>query len=188
MDRTDATDTRLWAVIAAHSGTAATLLCAGAISLFVSLSACGGEPKRNVHSTPEPDTARSGSVVPPLLAPAAPPSSRTPIDGAACIVLRGELAEQTTSVEGVLTKAHGDTDVSPFVLRLARPRCIVGLEHARFVTEVYVASTGADLRPLVDASLRITGDAIAGKTDLGGPAVLILAKDFERILPASHEP
>jgi hypothetical protein len=161
-----------------------TLLVVGGIPLLVSLLACAGERKRDARATPEPE----GGVSPTASAPTGRPSARPPLDRADCIVVRGELAPQPTSVEGVLTKAPGDAIAAPFVLHLTRPRCVIGLEHASFVTDVYVASTGADLRPLLNARLRVTGDAIAGESDVGGPAIVLLAKDFERARPSDVEP
>lgn len=108
---------------------------------------------------------------------ARPPSSEST---AGCIVLRADFAPEPAIVEGLLAKTSNDA-APPFVMRLVRPRCVVGLERASFVTEVYVASTAADLRPLVGARLTITGDAIGGTNDLGGPAVILLAKDFARL-------
>jgi hypothetical protein len=87
------------------------------------------------------------------------------------------------SVEGVLRGAGG-----LLALRLARPRCVVGLPRAGFITEVAIASAGPDLRPLVDARVKISGDVIAGENDMGGPALVVLAKEVERSLPDAAEP
>jgi hypothetical protein len=97
-----------------------------------------------------------------------------------CIVVQADFATHPASIEGVLGKSDDAKATAPFVLRLTRPRCVVGLPRASFVTEVFVASTNADLRPLVGARLRLTGDAIGGTTDLGAPAIILLAKDIER--------
>jgi hypothetical protein len=140
-------------------------------------------------STPKSKTAPGADDDVPLGAPLSfstptdgAPSARGESAGGGCIVVQGDFAPQPTTVDGVLAKTTGRA-AAPFVLRLIRPRCIVGLERSSVLTEVYVASTAADLRPLVDARLRITGDAIAGTNDLGGPAVILLAKDFERLAP-----
>jgi len=89
-----------------------------------------------------------------------------------------------TTVDGVLRAGAGGL----FTLKLARPRCVVGLPRASFVTEVAVATAAADLRPLVDAHVRLRGTILAGENDLGGPAVVLLARDVERIVPAADEP
>jgi hypothetical protein len=67
-----------------------------------------------------------------------------------------------------------------------QPRCVVGFPRAHFVSEIWIASTGPDLRPLVDTRIRITGDAIRGEGDLGEAAIVLLARDVER-LPAMDE-
>lgn len=59
---------------------------------------------------------------------------------------------------------------------------MVGLAHAHLVTEVYIATSGPDLRPLVDQRLRITGATIGAMNDMGGSAIIILARDIERDL------
>ena len=73
-------------------------------------------------------------------------------------------------------------------LRLDRPRCVVGLPRAGFLTEVAIATAGPDLRPLIDARVRIRGDVIAGENDMGGPALVVLAKDIDRVVRAADEP
>jgi len=73
-------------------------------------------------------------------------------------------------------------------LRLDRPRCVVGLPRVGFLTDVAIATAGPDLRPLVDARVRIHGDAIAGENDMGGAAIVVLAKDIERVVRAIDEP
>lgn len=97
-----------------------------------------------------------------------------------CIVVQDE-NPVPVRVVGVLVKAAaspGGAD-APFVLRLSEPRCVIGLPRASFVREVYVATAGPDLRPLVERRLRIEGNAIGGLSDMGGPAVIVLAKDIE---------
>jgi hypothetical protein len=111
--------------------------------------------------------------------------------GPDCIVVDGP---EPVSVEGVLTE--GSSDAPPVtggragalvVLRLARARCVDGLPRAGFVREVLVASTGMDLRPLVGRAVRLTGTTLAGTNDVGGPAVILLARDAER-LPTADGP
>jgi hypothetical protein len=103
--------------------------------------------------------------------------------------VQGDFAGQPSTVEGVLkavsTTSDGKRAPAGFVLRLAHPRCVVGVAHASFLVEVYIATTGTDLRPFLDARVRITGDVIGGTTDVGGAAVVILAKDVERVAAAA---
>ncbi len=147
----------------------------------LALVACA-EPK--APSTAAPASDRSSSSSAPF-ASSAPPSSSPPRD---CLVVQPDFGGHPSSVEGTLQIAEGDGakhGAAPsLVLRLARPRCIVGLEHASYIAEVFVASAGGDLRPLVGARVRITGDLLAGASDMGGAAVVILANDVER-LPAT---
>lgn len=145
----------------------------------LALSACAAEPRAAA-----PASAPSSSSSAPF-ASSAPPSSSPPRD---CLVVQPDFGGHPSSVEGTLQIAEGDGakhGAAPsLVLRLARPRCIVGLEHASYIAEVFVASAGGDLRPLVGARVRITGDLLAGASDMGGAAVVILANDVER-LPAT---
>jgi hypothetical protein len=118
----------------------------------------------------------------PARAPTAEPHVEAPTDVprmAPCLVVSVEDARAVT-VEGTLVAVHGPT---PFALRLVAPRCVVGLPRVSFLTEVQIAHTGADLRPLTDARLRIRGDAIVGESDVGAPAVIVLATDVERLEP-----
>jgi hypothetical protein len=102
---------------------------------------------------------------------------------APCLVVSVEDARAVT-VEGTLVATPGPT---PFALRLVSPRCVVGLPRVSFLTEVQIAHTGADLRPLTDARLRIRGDAIVGESDVGAPAlIIVLAADIERLEPAEE--
>src|SRR5262245_30090352 len=74
-----------------------------------------------------------------------------------CIILETEAAGRPTELEGVLfamKAANGKAPVAPLILRLTRPRCVVGLEHASVVTEVYIASTGIDVRPFLTQRIR----------------------------------
>ncbi len=75
-----------------------------------------------------------------------------------------------------------------FTLRLGRPRCVVGLPRSSFLSEVAVATAGPDLRPLLDAHVRLRGDVIAGENDMGGSAVVVLVKEVERLTPTADEP
>ena len=75
-----------------------------------------------------------------------------------------------------------------FSLRLRRPRCVVGLPRSSFLTEVAVATAGPDLRPLIDAPVRLRGEAIAGENDMGGPAAVVVVKEVERLVPTPDEP
>ena len=90
-----------------------------------------------------------------------------------CVVVGAAVA-----VEGTLRASSG-----LFSLRLRRPRCVVGLPRSSFLTEVAVATAGPDLRPLVDAPVRVRGEVIAGENDMGGAAVVVLVKDVERLVP-----
>src|SRR5262245_39070217 len=100
---------------------------------------CGARPRPQARTpTPQPEVA---SPEPTALVAQGKGSGdlRMP-----CIILEAEAAGRPTEVEGVLfaTKgANGKAPVAPLVLHLARPRCVVGLEHASVVTEVYIAST-----------------------------------------------
>src|SRR5262249_18697408 len=147
-----------------------------AVFATLPLASCASEPKGKAGAAEGPEA--------PLAFASPPPAARTSanVASAPCVVVRGDLGGQPASVEGVLTKASSTNGAAsaPFVLQLTRPRCVVGLPHTSFLTEVYVASTGMDLRPLVDMRIRVTGDVIGGANDLGGPAVVILAKDIER--------
>lgn len=73
-------------------------------------------------------------------------------------------------------------------LRLDRARCVVGLPRAGYLTEVAIATAGPDLRPLIESRVRIHGDVIAGENDMGGPALIVLAKDIERMVHENDEP
>ena len=109
--------------------------------------------------------------------------------GTPCIVVQGEYGGTTVSVEGVLLAATGARGTSaPLTLRLTGPRCVIGLPRAAVLTEVAIATAGPDLRPFLDTRVRITGEAVGGEGDLGGPAVVILAKDVARLEPKATEP
>jgi hypothetical protein len=115
-------------------------------------------------------------------------ASDAPSSVAPCIVVRPDDRAEPATVEGVLTDAAESASGArspglsgPFSIHLSRPRCIVGLAHASYVTDVAVATPDADLRPFLYARVRVTGDAIGGTTDLGGPAVAILARDVTRL-------
>jgi hypothetical protein len=155
--------------------------------LFFFAIACGATSKPNRAKASEPDPAQMpGGGLAPLgaasssNAPANP--SRSPTPG--CIVVQGEFGGQPTTVDGELSiapkSADGKVAVAPLLLRLTQPRCLVGVPRMNFITEIYVASANADLRPLVGQRIQITGDAVGGTNDLGGPAVVILAKDVAR--------
>ena len=95
-----------------------------------------------------------------------------------CIVVGAEVA-----VEGNLRGSSG-----LFSLRLRRPRCVVGLPRSSFLTEVALATAGPDLRPLIDAPVRLRGEVIAGENDMGGPAAVVVVKEVERLVPTPDEP
>ena len=167
----------------------ARIITSAAVLSVVLDLACGRAARpAQTPMTVEPPRATAASPTDAASLPAdtATPDAPTRTGASAgCVVVQGDFAPQPTSIEGVLVKST-NPGAAPFVLRLARPRCVVGLERGSLLTEVYVASTAADLRPLVGARLKITGDAIAGSNDLGGPAVIVLARDVERLLPADE--
>jgi hypothetical protein len=149
-----------------------------ALFLCGCLCGCASQPSRAPAAPPEPEREPHPTIEPDRT----PAASPTP-NAAACLVVQADSAPAPASVEGTLSLAASiDGKPAPglLVLRLVRPRCIVGLAHASYVTEVYVASTGTDLRPFLDQHIQITGDLLAGNNDLGGPAVVLLAKDFAR--------
>ena len=161
--------------------------CAGAASQTSSAppsSATGGEPSGSATSALQGSAGSSapqGSVAGD--APSSSPAQaadRTP--ARECLVVDGEHASVPATVEGVLLAAKAPGD-APMMLRLSRPRCVVGLPRASYLTEVAVSTAGPDLRPLLGARVRIRGDALGGENDLGGPALIVLAKDVERLEP-----
>jgi hypothetical protein len=135
--------------------------------------------------------AACGPSEAPRAKPAAPPpkgvsttaSTTTKEPPRNCLVVHEE-APENVEVEGTLVASQG----GGFVLRLARPRCVLGLRGASFVAEVHVASTGLDLRPLVGARIRASGDGIAGQSDLGGAAVVVIASHIERVAEPQDGP
>lgn len=154
------------------------------LATFLFLGACGGASSAK-SSPPRPAEDRYET---PLFV-----GSSHEHDGAAadastsggCIVVQGEANSTTAVVEGLLLATRSSL---PLVLRLSAPRCVVGLARGSVVTEVAVATAGPDLRPLVGARLRIAGDALAGDNDMGGAAVIIVARDVARLEPQAHEP
>ncbi|OJY29569.1 MAG: hypothetical protein BGO98_47885 [Myxococcales bacterium 68-20] len=162
--------------------------------LLVLLAACGGDPSRRSAEAPraaegngaalEAPAPMSSASAMPSGAPSAGMTSGTP-----CIVVQGEYGGTTVSVEGVLIAATSTRGMStPLALRLTGPRCVIGLPRASVLTEVAIATAGPDLRPFLDTRVRITGEAVGGASDLGGPAVVILAKDVARLEPKATEP
>lgn len=162
--------------------------------LLVLLAACGGDPSRRSPealraaeghgAAPEAPLPRSSA---PAMPSGAPSAGRTA--GAPCIIVQGEYGGTAVSVEGVLvaaTSARGPS--TPLALRLTGPRCVIGLPRASVLTEVAIATAGPDLRPFLDMRVRISGEAVGGESDLGGPAVVILAKDVARLEPKATEP
>jgi hypothetical protein len=130
-------------------------------------------------STPKP-TAKKAEPEEVVPTPVASSSSSAP-PRRDCIIVQDE-NPVPVRVVGVLVKAaaaSGASTDAPFLLRLSEPRCVIGLPRASFVREVYVATAGPDLRPLVDRKLLIEGNAIGGLSDMGGPAVIVLAKNIE---------
>ncbi len=123
---------------------------------------------------PPPKTVAAPSATAPR---AAPEQDAGPTRIADCLTVAQDGAGPTGTVEG--TVAAGKDGL--FMMRLKKPRCVVGLPGATFISEVALASTGFDLRPLVGARIRAHGEAIAGQTDLGGPAVVVLVKDVDRV-------
>src|SRR4051794_33188773 len=99
-------------------------------------AACSAPPKRRA-SAPEPEPAPSFTA-------GAPSGSASPA-AAGCIVVGEDLTSprQTTSLEGVLRSRAPRSGKASLVLELRPPRCVVGFPRARYVTEVWVASTGA---------------------------------------------
>jgi hypothetical protein len=96
----------------------------------------------------------------------------------------------TTTLEGVLRIAKGGDkrDSAPALfLRLPSARCVVGFARASYVSEVWIATTGVDLRPFVDTRVRLTGEAIAGTSDMGEAAIVLLVRDVDRA-PPREEP
>ena len=154
------------------------------------LVACGA------GATPPPRAAVTEEPVgvpalnpPPALPSSASSGTSSPSDG--CLVLQGDFAGQPAVIEGTLSlaKDRSRSGSGPaLVLRLTRPRCTVGLPRVSIVTEVAVAATAADLRPFVDQRIRITGDLLGGEGDMGGAAVVILAKDVVRLDPKPTAP
>jgi hypothetical protein len=138
------------------------------LALGLALVACAS------HREP----ANVASPAPPASTANAPERLETP-RMAPCLVVSAEEALPVT-VEGTLVATRGPT---PFALRLISPRCVVGLPRVSFLTEVQIAYTGADLRPLTDARLRIRGEALIGESDVGAPALIVLAADVERLAP-----
>ena len=143
-----------------------------AVLLFViSIVACAGS------STSAPSSPSSSSSTPPRAEDAGAPAEASPSRLASCLAVAEDGAGPTGSVEG--TVASGKDGL--FTLRLLKPRCVVGLQGASFVAEVALVSTGFDLRPLVGARVRAHGEAIAGQTDMGGPAVVVMVKEVDRL-------
>ena len=120
----------------------------------------------------------------PPVAGQAPPSVPAPTSPGTCLFIHAESATPAI-VEGKLVFVRNA--MTPFTLHLTRPRCVVGLARALFVMDVQIASSGPDLRPLVGSTLRIEGDALAGENALGGPAVVVLARDFIRVAPTDDD-
>lgn len=83
---------------------------------------------------------------------------------------------EEVTVEGTLRLA---TDGKQIVLRLASPRCVVGMARGSVLTEVVVVSDGFDLRTLLDRRVRIRGRVIGDATDLEGPALVVVARTAE---------
>jgi hypothetical protein len=146
--------------------------------LAVGLVACGAHPAR-AHA-PE----HAPAVVAPAVTPAPTPTERALM--APCLVVSAEEA-RAVMVEGTLVATRGTSGPTPFALRLLSPRCVAGLPRVSFLTEVQIAHTGTDLRPLVDARVRIRGDAIVGESDVGAPAIIVLAADIERLAPPERD-
>lgn len=147
----------------------------GTLGLVLWIAGCAGATAAPASrpAQPAPGPEPSSAVAP------------APTTSAPCIVVGA-----TASAEGTLVARSGPDDAPALglALRLTRPRCIAGLPRAGFVTEVAVATAGPDLRPLIDARVRLEGDVIAGENDMGGPAVVLLVKGIERLAPASDEP
>ena len=162
--------------------------------LLVLVAACGGDPSRRSAEAPRA-AERSGAapVAPAQTSSASAMPSGAPSAGATagtpCIVVQGEYGGTTVSVEGVLIAATSARGMpTPLALRLTGPRCVIGLPRGSILTEVAIATAGPDLRPFLDTRVRITGEAVGGEGDLGGPAVVILAKDVARLEPKTTEP
>jgi hypothetical protein len=109
---------------------------------------------------------------PPAVAPLAVPEDGPP---SPCIVVRDEPSGIETNVEGLLSRTE-----DAFVLRLDRPRCVVGLKGSSVLVEVSLVSTGFDLRPMVGEKVRATGEAAPSTSALGGPAVVVITSRVER--------
>lgn len=150
-----------------------------AVAFFAAVTGCASTPK--LGSAPEPADPLEAAAPAEATSRSAPPAAARE----RCIVVQMEGETPAATVEGRLAQASGSADglrgQPLMLLRLSRARCVVGLARASYLTEVYVASTGADLRPLLGQAVRISGSALGGVNDLGGPAVVILANDVERL-------
>jgi hypothetical protein len=165
-------------------------LIAGCVLLLASMSSCSSGPQKP-KAKAEPDeplaSSSSSSSSSSAIAPASPSTtvSSPPPSRRECILVQDE-NPVPVRVVGVLKKASSPNGTdAPFVLHLKEARCVIGLPRASFVREVYVATTGPDLRPLVDRPISITGNAIGGLSDMGGPAVIVLARDIENAVGAN---
>ena len=142
--------------------------------LFLAGCSAGAPPPAPAAVVARPATPSASAPAPPSLDAGAP----APAD---CIVV-----DAATALEGTLLRATselpGARPTPGLVLRLTRPRCVVGLERAGFVTEVSIATVATDLRPLEGARVRLRGTVLGGTNEAGGPAVVLLAEDVSRLL------
>jgi hypothetical protein len=162
------------------------------VSAAFSAGACGGRPSpapRVGRTDPPPeDAALALGGLDALGASAS--SSSSSAEGEGCLVVHEDVSGQSAAVEGVVIEAKtagGKAAPAPLLIRLAHARCVVGLPHTRVAKEVWIASTGADLRPFVGARVRMTGDVIGGMTDNGEAAVVLLVRDVERLAASSTD-
>jgi hypothetical protein len=160
------------------------------LAAALALGACGGRqsPRAAPKTEPPPeDAAFALGGMNGLDALGGAPSAA---GGEGCLVVREDVGGQSATIEGVVTEAKAESrkpGPAPLLIRLANARCVVGLPHTRVATEVWIASTGADLRPFVGARVRMTGDVIGGATDNGEAAVVLLVRDVERLGASSTD-
>ena len=148
----------------------------------VLLAACASGPGERARRPAQPPRAPVGASAELADEPSSAAPEGAPPTTAPCLAVGPDPAGVRATLEGRL--AADEPGGRLLLLRLARPRCVLGLERTSYVRDVAVASTGTDLRPLVGHDVRVAGAIIAGSTDLGRPAMVLLVREIERLVPA----
>jgi hypothetical protein len=132
-------------------------------TLVIALSALAGCDRA---PPAPPATKPSASVAPAKSVASAAPASAS-ANAVACIVVGvGAISPEVTLEGKIETGKHSHPNGTSFdfyTLKLAKPRCAVGLEDATSVDEVQLMSSD-EVKALVGKQVRVAGTPMAGMT------------------------